>query len=327
MISWKKYVLASVIVTVAGFAYFKGPHRNIPLDLRDAVADNAKSQYFDTTIPVIEKDMGNIPVPNAPVLVKTGALDISKDYYVAGNGPSAGAPTKPIEWVTIAGGKFNMGTDSGEKGFEDAKPIHEVAIKTFEMSKTAVTVEQYAECVIKGGCTDPTTGGFCNWGVAGRQLHPINCVDWDQASKYAKFKDARLPSESEWEYAATSGGKNQKYPWGNDEPTCDKVVMYANGGPGCGKNSTMPVCSKTAGNTEQGLCDMAGNVWQWVQDKYQDSYKGTPVDGSAFEGADSSRVLRGGSFFYNNTRDLRIADRINLVPSDRGHAFGFRLAR
>src|SRR3989339_1084511 len=118
---------------------------------------------------------------------------ISKGY-VAGNGPSAGVPTQPVEWVTINGGKFTMGTDSGEKGFENAKPIHEVAIKTFDMSKTAVTVEQYAECVIKGGCTEPGTGYYCNWGVAGQQLHPINCVGWDQASKYAKFKGGRMPS-------------------------------------------------------------------------------------------------------------------------------------
>ena len=157
--------------------------------------------------------------------------------YVTGNGFSAGAAAKPVEWITINGGKFTMGTDSGEQGFEDAKPIREVAIKTFDMSKTAVTVEQYAECVFKGHCTEPKTGDYCNWGVAGRKLHPVNCVSWDQAYEYARFKGGRLPSESEWEYAATSGGKNQKYPWGNEEPTCDKAVMFGNGGYGCGKTA------------------------------------------------------------------------------------------
>jgi len=318
MTNWKKYILAAVIVTAAGVGYIKSSHRNIPADLRDAVADNGK---FDTSIPVFDKSSGNIPEP------KAAAVKGINKGYVAGNDPSAGVPSKPIEWVAINGGKFTMGTDSGEKGFEDAKPIHEVAIKTFDMSKTAVTVEQYAECVIKGGCTEPATGDYCNWGVAGRQLHPINCVDWDQASKYAKFKGGRLPSESEWEYAATSGGKNQKYPWGNDEPTCDKAVMYGNGGSGCGKNSTMPVCSKTAGNTAQGLCDMAGNVWQWVQDKYQDSYKGAPTDGSAFEAAGSYRVLRGGSFFTYDARGLRADFRNYLDPGYRPDYIGFRLVR
>jgi len=277
MTNWKKYALVAVIVTAAGFVYTKSSHRNIPSDLKDAVA--------------------------------------------------AGEPATPIEWISISGGKFTMGTDSGEKGFEDVKPIHEVAIKAFDMSKTAVTVGQYAKCVIKGKCTEPGAGEYCNWGKAGRQLHPVNCVDWGQAKKYARFKGGRLPSESEWEYAATSGGKNQKYPWGNEDATCDKAVMYGNGGNGCGTNSTMPVCSKTAGNTAQGLCDMAGNVWQWVQDKYQNSYTGASADGSAFEGAGSSRVLRGGSFFTQDAWDLRAGNRARGDPGDRYGSIGFRLAR
>ena len=236
-------------------------------------------------------------------------------------------PATPIEWVSISGGKFTMGTTSTEQGFEDAKPIREVTIKTFDMAKTAVTVAQYAECVVKGNCTTPRTGEYCNWGKPGRQLHPVNCVDWDQAQAYAKFKGARLPSESEWEYAATSGGKNQKYPWGNDEVTCDKAVMYGNGGYGCGTGATMPVCSKPAGNTAQGLCDMAGNVWQWVQDKYQNSYKGTPTDGSSFKASGSLRVMRGGSFYNEFARNLRADHRNGGVPDYSYDYVGFRLAR
>ncbi|OGS06795.1 MAG: hypothetical protein A2270_11510 [Elusimicrobia bacterium RIFOXYA12_FULL_51_18] len=315
MTSWKKYVLAAVMVTAALFAYSRNLHKNVPPDFRDAPRDPALDTLKDINPAGV---IGDVKVPNMPKISKG---------YVAGNDPSAGVPTKPVEWVTITGGKFRMGTDSGENGFENAKPIHEVSIKTFAMSKTDVTVEQYAECVIKGGCTEPATGDYCNWGVAGRQLHPINCVDWDQASKYAKFKGGRLPSEAEWEYAATSGGKNQKYPWGNDEATCDKAVMYGNGGYGCGKNSTMPVCSKTAGNTAQGLCDMVGNVWQWVQDKYQDSYKGAPADGSAFEAAGSLRVMRGGSFGSDVASSLRAGYRYSSVPGGRYGSLGFRLAR
>jgi len=187
------------------------------------------------------------------------------------------------------------------------------------MSKTDVTVEQYAECVIKGECTEPVTGDYCNWGKAGRQLHPVNCVDWNQAQAYAKFKGARLPSEAEFEYAATSGGRNQKYPWGNQEPTSELAVFNT--------NSTMPVCSKPNGNTAQGLCDMAGNVWQWVQDKYQDSYKGATVDGSAVEGTGSDRVIRGGSFYNSVASFLRADCRDNYVPGHRGANVGFRLVR
>ena len=319
MTNWKTYAFVAVIVTASGFVYIKNSHKNIPADFRDAVAGN---EEFDTAIPALKENKGSIPVPKA-----TAVEGVYKGY-VGGNNPSAGAPSKPLEWVPIKGGKFMMGTDDGEKSFSDAKPVHQVIIKTFEMSKTLVTVEQYAECVTKGKCTRPTTGEQCNWGVAGRQFHPVNCVDWAQANQYAKFKGARLPSEAEWEYAATSGGKNQKYPWGNTEATCDKAVMAGPGGYGCSKNGTMPVCSKTAGNTAQGLCDMAGNVWQWVQDKHQNSYKGAPVDGKAFEGGEgANRVVRGGAFNEDGAKYLRAEYRAAGEPSDRYGDFGFRLAR
>ena len=252
------------------------------------------------------------------VLSGTVVPEVSKGYVI-GNDPSAGAPTKPVEWVSISGGKFIMGTDENIGVFEDAKPVHEVAIKTFDMSKTLVTVEQYAECVIKGACTEPNTSDYCNWGKPSRGSHPVNCVDWNQAQAYAEFKGARLPSESEFEYAATSGGKNEKYPWGNQETTSELAVFNT--------DSTMPVCSKPNGNTAQGLCDMAGNVWQWVQDKYQDSYKGAPVDGSAFEGAGSYRVVRGSSFYIVVASALRADRRNSGDPGSRYGGVGFRLAR
>jgi formylglycine-generating enzyme required for sulfatase activity len=225
-----------------------------------------------------------------------------------------------------------MGTNESSYLFNDARPVHEVTIPTFQMSKTLVTVEQYAECVIKGGCTKPDTGNGCNWGQAGRQRHPINCVDWNQANQYAKFKGARLPSESEYEYAAKSGGKNQKYPWGNDD-TSDKAVIFGNTWPLNGLSgvimpgpATMPVCSKPAGNTSQGLCDMVGNGWEWVEDTYQSSYVGAPTDGSAVETAGSDRVVRGGNHTDNVTGFLRVDFRDSGAPGIRLPYYGFRIA-
>jgi|GEM_PF-1827366 len=229
------------------------------------------------------------------------------------------AEVKPVEWVSIPGGKFMMGTAGFSAGFEDTKPAHEVVIKPFEMFKTDVTVAQYAECVNAGKCTTPGTGGNCNWGIRERQKHPVNCVDWSQANQYAEFRGARLPSEAEWEYAARSGGKNYNYPWGDSLPTSDMAVMNANG--------TMPVCSKLAGNTEQGLCDMAGNVYQWVQDRYQNSYVGAPVDGEAFEITGPLRVLRGSKFNANNASLLRTAYRFSTAPGYRYDFIGFRIAK
>jgi len=312
-----KIAALGLIAVVAGVFAYTQHHRALPSDLRDAVADSA----FDALKAEGGGQDVKVPEPEIkPFYVETGSRrGIGNKGYVADIDPSAGAPAEPVKYITIDGGKLTMGTDSGEKGFEDAKPIHEVAIKTFDMSKTAVTVEQYAECVIKGGCTEPATGDYCNWGKPGRQLHPVNCVDWDQALAYAKFKGARLPSEAEFEYAATSGGRNQKYPWGNEEPTNELAVFNT--------NSTMPVCSKPKGNTAQGLCDISGNVWQWMQDKYQDSYKGAPVDGSAFEGTGSHRVIRGGSFNFVDARYLRADLRNYGGPGYRDGSLGFRLVR
>ena len=226
----------------------------------------------------------------------------------------------PTDFVVIPGGKFNMGTNSMDEGFEDAKPVHEVTIHTFQMSRTPVTVAQYAECVAAGACTEPNIGEKCNWGEANRGNHPVNCVDWDQAQDYAKFKGARLPSEAEFEYAATSAGQNQKYPWGNAQPNRQLAVFNA--------NNTMPVCSTPKGNTAQGLCDMSGNVWQWLQDRYHGSYKHTPDDGSAAGGLGSDRVIRGGSYFSDpDFGDLRADARNHAAPRDREDNVGFRIAK
>ena len=332
MNNWKKYALGAVLVTAAGFAYVNNSHRNIPTDLRDAVIDGAA---LDSRFAATEKGSGTVPVPKAPVPAGTGAVDKG---YAESNRLSAGVSFQPVQWVTIPGGKFMMGTDGGEQGFKDTSPRHEVDIRTFDMSKTLVTVEQYADCVAKGRCTklgiyDPN---YCNWGMPGRELHPINCVSWRQANQYAEFiaehpgfEGARLSSESEWEYAAKSGGRDQKYPWGDEAPTCDKAVMYGNGGYGCSKSYTMPVCSKPAGNTAQGLCDMAGNIGQWVQDKFR-SYKHTPVDGRAYESVFGSfRVLRGGCSRSNdNPGNMRVDYRqLGEFPDKNFSSYGFRLAR
>lgn len=253
----------------------------------------------------------------------------SEKGYVMANDPVPGAPVRDIEWVEIQAGEFMMGTDSAAEAFADAKPVRRVSLNGFQLSKTAVTVEQYAECVIQGKCTAPGTGGYCNWGRTGRRLHPVNCVDWHQAGAYAAFKDARLPTEAEWEYAASGNGRNQQYPWGNEPASCERAVMQDESGIGCGSAGTLPVCSRPAGNTPQGLCDMAGNVAQWVQDRYQDSYSGAPSDGRAFEGEGSLRVARGGSYEEPRVSRLRVDARRGAFGGlvDRYESIGFRLAR
>jgi sulfatase modifying factor 1 len=221
-----------------------------------------------------------------------------------------------IEFIRIEGGSFQMG---GEGEF-DGRPIHGVDVATFEMSKTEVTMGQYRQCVSAGACTEPS-GRWEN--VPGvRENHPVTYVKWHQAKAFAEFADARLPTEAEWEYAAKSGGQDIVYPWGNEEPNCDRLNFNECVG------DTTPVCTYATGNTAQGLCDMAGNVWEWVEDDRHGSYEGAPVDGSAWvdNPRGSFRVLRGGSWIYG-AFSVRAAFRDFDDPSHTGVSPGFRLAR
>jgi formylglycine-generating enzyme required for sulfatase activity len=237
-----------------------------------------------------------------------------------------------IKWVKIPGGTFQMGSRSGDK---DEKPVHRVRVKTFWMAKTEVTVAQYRRCVRAGRCSKPDTGKQCNWGKGGRGQHPVNCVDWKQARSFSRWAGSRLPSEAQWEYAARSGGKSWKYPWGNAKATCARAVLDdRTHTAGCGKKRTWPVCSKPRGNSLQGLCDLAGNVSEWVRDSIYPlglgSYRGAPTDGSAWVSGSSSnrlsRVLRGGSWNHS-ARHVRAAVRGRSYPSLRYLYLGFRPAR
>jgi iron(II)-dependent oxidoreductase len=221
-----------------------------------------------------------------------------------------------------------------EDGSSDEKPIHRVIVKDFYMSKTEVTVGQYRKCVEAGECSEPDDKNHyskCNWGYSDRDDHPINCVDWNQARAFAKWVGGDLPSEAQWEYASRSGGKDIKYPWGNAEATCEYAVMYDNEN-GCGRDRTWEVCSKTGGNTTQGLCDMGGNVWEWVLDEWNDSYSGAPSNDIGWcsdRGCDGDtsahRVYRGGSWRYYASI-LRSAIRNDLSPGDRSADIGFRVS-
>ena len=251
------------------------------------------------------------------VLPNTGDDVVSSDTA----GSETSTATTSIDWVSLPGGTYQMGSNDGQS---DEKPVHSVTLSGFKMARTETTVAQYKACVDAQACTEATAGGSCNWGVTGKDDHPINCVDWNQAKTYCTWAGARLCTEAEWEYAARSGGKNQTYAWGDEEATCDYAVMDDNGD-GCGTTSTWAVCSKTAGNSEQGVCDLAGNVWEWVADWYDDYPSDSQTDPTG-PASGSSRVLRGGSWaFYAGS--LRAARRSGDYPGDRYDNLGLRCCR
>ena len=245
------------------------------------------------------------------VVVRYGGMETA-------TGPGGGV----LEWVRIPGGTFRMGSEAGRR---DEEPVHTVEVAGFEMLRTEVTVAQYAACVTVGNCGTPGTGSSCSWGRPDWGQHPINCVDWDQAAAFCRWAGGRLPTEAEWEWAAR-GGDDRTYPWGDEEATCARAVMHDGDG-GCGEDGTWPVCAKPAGNTAHGLCDMAGNVWEWASDWYDDRYYGkSPRANPTGPSTGSRRLLRGGSWNDDAVR-LRCAKRGIGSPSSRRGGRGIRCLR
>ena len=234
----------------------------------------------------------------------------------APKGPCAGraAAEKPeIDWVSVPAGRFTM---------SEGPLAHAVKVRRFKLSKAPITTGQYCRCVAAGACEAPEPQGEKFDG----EHQPVVGVDWTQAAAFARWVGARLPSEAEWEFAAR-GGPGRAFPWGDEEADCGRAVMNDPnaGGAGCGRSSTWPVCSKPKGNSPHGLCDLAGNVGQWVQDVYQHSFEGAPTDGSAWESTGTLRVMKGGSW-SDEGRHFRAARRHRNRPGFSGAGFGFRLA-
>ena len=229
------------------------------------------------------------------------------------------------EMVSIPGGTFRMGDLSGE-GRDAEKPVHSVTVSDFMLGKYEVTFSQWDACVADGGCGryQPDDDGW------GRGNRPLINISWDDIQTFIDWlnektgRNYRLPTEAEWEYAARAGSTT-KYSWGNsighNRANCDDD---------CGDRwkYTAPAGSFSA--NVWGLHDMHGNVWEWVQDCWNDSYVGAPGDGRAWSSGDCGlRVVRGGSW-PNDPGSLRSAGRYGgfwSARSDRGNYLGFRLAQ
>ena len=232
-----------------------------------------------------------------------------------------------IKWVRIEEGVFRMGSNEGDP---DEGPVRLVRVGSFYLGQTEVTVGQYSSCVRSARCSPPYLAGNCrefNTNSKANSNMPVTCVNWNQVRTYCAWAGGRLPSEAEWEYAARSQGKPTKFPWGVQSANCDLAVIR-DGRKGCGRKRPWPVCSREQGNTAQGLCDMAGNVGEWVEDCYHEDYKGAPSDGAAWTTGcgQNRRVLRGGSW-RSLSSYVRSANRHNQTSAYRNFSNGFRCAR
>jgi len=216
------------------------------------------------------------------------------------------------DWVTIPAGEFQMGSENGNSS---EQPVHPVYLDDYQIGKYEVTNRQYAQCVKATICRATLDVG------EGKELHPVINVTWYNAKTYCDWVGGRLPTEAEWEKAASWDAETQTkfiYPWGNNDPTPDLLNYNSN------VKDTTSVGTYPEG--ENKLFDMAGNVWEWVNDWYSETYyEQSPFENPTGPETADFRVLRGGSWDVSDY-SARSAIRSYFYPSIAFNV-GFRCAR
>lgn len=235
-------------------------------------------------------------------------------------------PITRMEFVALPGGDFQMG-DVFQEGGPDEKQTRTVRLAPFWMATTEVSQGQWKK-IMGDNPSHFNKGDF----------YPVERVGWDSAKvfirklneKNAGHGTFRLPSEAEWEYACREGGQRVRF--GNGEAMADPSQMNFNASAehqndysisGKYRESTVLVDRFTP--NAFGLYQMSGNVWEWVEDKYNPDYDTIGSNNPVYRGPSSNRVIRGGSW-YSRPINLRCSNRRSNTPSLRYHYLGFRLA-
>ena len=242
-------------------------------------------------------------------------------------GPPGGESTHVVsgpgsvrhEMVLVPAGEFPMGSNTDQ---DDEKPVHWVHLDDFTIDRYEVTNRKYLDFV-KTTNRPYTSEGYS--GVAGRNpligpSQPVMGVSWYDAYAYCQWAGLRLPTEAEWEKAAR-GTDARLYPWGDQEPdtvraNCDSRL-----------DSTTAVGSFPEGSSPYGALDMAGNLWEWVQDGYDpEYYTRSPYENPTGPIRATKAVFRGGSWLTPPDM-LRSSNRNSDTPTRKSRDVGFRCAR
>lgn len=249
-------------------------------------------------------------------------------------------------WVTIPAGKFWMGAQRRRKngrnydpeayvkdGHCDEEPVHEVALRAFRIRRYPVTVQEFARFLADGGYQRTTfwrAGGFGQFQKPegwDRQEEtpssPVVGVSWFEAAAYCEWAGARLPTEAEWERTAR-GPDSFRFPWGNEPDLNPTRANYIHGGRTPIRST--PVGLYPLGTSEEGVCDLLGNVWEWTWDWYDERYyERSPGNDPAGPESGSTKVLRGGSWI-DLPEYVRVSNRLWYEPAYRYDVIGFRCA-
>ena len=253
----------------------------------------------------------------------------------------------PPDLARIPAGDFLMGTADGE---EDERPVHRVYVSEFFIGRFPVTQEEYARFIRAARYPAPSIRGLpliasggrdglfrelaapYAWAdtqpPGGRGSHPVVLIRYDDALAYCQWlseglnRVVRLPTEAEWEKAARGGVEGQRYPWGNDiDPArCNFLADPSTKR----QHGTRP--TGTYPPNPYGLCDVSGNVWEWVSDWYtNDYYAASDVRDPRGPESGNMRIVRGGSWVNDNLAMLRCAYRHEVPPDTYAYSVGFRI--
>jgi formylglycine-generating enzyme len=245
----------------------------------------------------------------------------------AGPFPMGSTPDDVVAALADCGGEPH-GHLCDEEMFHDELPQRVIRLSAFWIDRKEVTVGEYARCVAAGHCRPlPFEGGARRFD---RPRYPASLVTWNDARAYCAFRGARLPTEAEWERAAR-GREGRRYPWGNlynDRRANHGRFAWSPTDDRDGYAELAPVGRFPQGATPEGVFDLAGNVAEWVHDRYVPRYLEQDLDdpqGPEPPLAGPARVVRGGSF-EDAAPWLRGAARRAADPNTRSPTIGFRCA-
>jgi len=226
-------------------------------------------------------------------------------------------------WVRLDGGTFQMGSENRR---DDVRPMHEVRLSPYRMSRFPVTNGQYAAYVQATGAPAPEhwAGGEM---PADQVDHPVTYVSWAEAHAFCVWLTCQvgsadggvhLPTEAQWEFAAR-GSERREYPWGGEPPTPERANYQESASEG-----TTAVDAHPLGATPEGVFDMAGNVRHWCADRFS-LYADAPQEDPTGPVEGQERTLRGGAYL-DAAGTLRGSYRFNIDPDSRFGFVGFRVA-
>ena len=297
---------------------------------------NLPNSKATATAPVVALATTRVPISPSPRIVSDTpapsptftAIPTETQTPTPTGPPNPLVDEKGVTMALIPAGEFLMGSPDSDS---DEKPQHRVSLDAYYIDVYEVTNARYASCVSAGECTAPAEGRGIStrssyYGSAEYENYPVIYVDWNQVTAYCAWRGGRLPTEAEWERAARGGLEGKKYPWGDDAPVCTPGAKNGAQFYDCLPDDTVAVGSFAA--NDYGLFDMAGNVWEWVQDWYNETYYSSQTVWSNPDGPGSGqyRVVRGGGWFHYGDF-LRAAYRGRNAPSSRYDDIGFRCAR